>query len=881
MSILDFFYNPSKRVLSSLQSKVDQINEMEKTVSLLSDADLKAKTADFRKKIDERVSGSHEPEDRRQPEGEIIEEILPEAFAVMREAMKRVWGERHFDVQLIGGLVLHEGKIAEMRTGEGKTIVAALPIYLNALVGRGVHLVTVNDYLSKHQGEGIGEVYDFLGLSTGIIQSNQVSYKFKKNKKYDHYSACDGENLEQCSRKEAYACDVTYGTNNEFGFDYLRDNMAPSVELCSQREQYFAIVDEVDSILIDEARTPLIISAPAEESTSLYQRFAGVVSGLKEENDYTVDEKDRAVMLTDAGLSRVEGALGIANVYESADMAMAHHLEQALKAKALFKKDRDYVVREGEIVIVDEFTGRLMVGRRYSEGLHQAIEAKEKVEVNKESQTLATISFQNLFRMYNKLAGMTGTASTEAEEFYKIYKLDVVEIPTNKAVQRLDLPDRIYKTEKGKFEAIVLEVKERTEKGQPILIGTASVTKNEMMSKMLKTAGLKHEILNAKNHEREAKIISKAGQKGAVTVATNMAGRGTDIKLGEGVREVGGLHVIGSERHEARRIDNQLRGRAGRQGDTGSSQFFVSMEDDLMRIFGGDRLKNLMESLGLPDDMPIENKMISGSIESAQKRVEGNNFDTRKHLVDYDDVMNKQREVIYKKRRKILEMDSTDSDHWLKDEIVGIVKDEIEKIYSLYSDNRELFEQNIKNIFGEMEVTGLDIDKAKSLATEIYEVKEKEMGSEVMRQLEKMIYLRTIDLLWVEHLTTMDELRAGIGLVGYSQRDPLVEYKQQAHGYFESLLATIETNVARTIFRARIEISSSQAENTGKTDEAVQKVAKNIDKGKTVFDRMKDNNSVANNTVSAHTKVGRNDACPCGAKHSDGRPIKYKHCCGK
>jgi len=900
MSILDLIYNPSKKVIGVLQKKVIEINALEESISKLSNEELRLKTAEFKKKVTE-CQGDKEAEKK------IIEEILPEAFAVMREAMKRVWGERHFDVQLIGGLVLHQGKIAEMKTGEGKTIVAALPLYLNALQGKGAHLVTVNDYLSKHQGEGMGEVYDFLGLSTGIIQSNQETYKFVKKQNYKHYSDCDGENLIPCTRKEAYACDITYGTNNEFGFDYLRDNMAPTVAQCVQRELKFAIVDEVDSILIDEARTPLIISAPAEESGAMYQQFAALVPRLQAEKHYVVDEKDRAVTLTDEGIKEMEKLLNVENIYEQGGLLMVHHLEQALKAYALFKRDRDYVIREGEIVIVDEFTGRLMVGRRYSEGLHQAIEAKEKVAVKEESQTLATISFQNLFRMYEKLAGMTGTAATEAEEFYKIYKLDVVEIPTNKPIARKDLSDRIYKTEEAKIDAIVEEVKERSVKGQPVLIGTVSVAKNEILSKKLKRAGVKHEVLNAKHHEKEAKIIAKAGLKGAVTVATNMAGRGTDIKLGEGVREAGGLFVLGTERHEARRIDNQLRGRSGRQGDPGASQFFVSLEDDLMRIFGGERLKNLMDSLGLPDDMPIENRMISRSIESAQRRVEGYNFDMRKHLVEYDDVMNKHREVVYRKRRRILEAftDGKNKD-FLKEETITLIDKEIENIFGLYFGDNEKIAMELEAIFGKGNFQFFSEKEAKDLARKIYEEKEKKLTAEVIRQVERMVYLRTIDMLWIEHLTTMDELRTGIGLRGYGQRDPLVEYKHEAFRLFEGLLHSIDSTVARTIFKVEVSVNQTPAPSQ-KVMEYTKPDANEIggfeddkenlaveqkmmamaeehksgitttvsEKGKTVYDRMNESRTGQASQVKHSGKVGRNDPCPCGSGK------KYKKCCGK
>ena len=931
MSLLNIFFKyTNNKVISSLEAQVRKINALEEEYQKITDADLRAKTEEFRAKLKE-AKGSIEEEKR------IADALLPEAFATVREAMKRVWGERHFDVQLIGGIVLHQGKISEMKTGEGKTIVATLPLYLNALSGRGAHLVTVNDYLAEHQGEGMGQVFDFLGLTTSIIKNNQETKRFKKTKDFKHYSECDGSNLEACSRPEAYQCDITYGTNNEFGFDYLRDNMAPSVEACSQKELNFAIVDEVDSILIDEARTPLIISAPAAESASLYQQFAGLVPRLKREQDYIVDEKDRVVTLTDEGIRKMEQMLGIKNIYESDGIALVHHLEQALKAHALFKKDKDYVVKDGEIIIVDEFTGRLMVGRRYSEGLHQAIEAKENVEVKQESQTMATISFQNLFRLYHKLAGMTGTAATEAEEFFKIYKLDVVEIPTNKPVKRSDLADRIYKTEESKLQAICDDVRERQEKGQPVLVGTVSVEKNELMSRMFKRAGIKHEVLNAKNHEREARIIIRAGTAGAVTVATNMAGRGTDIKLGEGVVEAGGLHVIGSERHEARRIDNQLRGRAGRQGDPGSSQFYASMDDDLMRIFGGEKLKNLMDRLGLPDDMPIENKMISRSIESAQRRVEGHNFDIRKHLVEYDDVMNKHREVIYRKRRKILELPNSktqdtitkqipndkfqisneEQEQDLKDDILGIIEEEIDSIINFNIEDKNKTEVELRAIFGDVKMPSLNPEELKKFAKSLYDERENRFGENVMRNIERVVYLRTIDMLWVEHLTTMDDLRTGIGLRGYGQRDPLVEYKQEAYKMFQSLLKNIELNVARTIYkvevqvqptapirRAPLEYKAPDPDSIGTIEQDKSETNLSADrqdsndqnpnaqnsadvtttireKGKTVYERMAEAHSGSASTVKSADKVGRNDPCPCGAVKSDGRPIKYKNCHGK
>lgn len=892
MSIFSKFFSDSKgKVVKRYQPFVDEVNSFETEIKKKSDKQLKEYTVLYKKKLEDK---------NREQQEKILEGIMPEAFAVVREVSRRVWGERHFDVQLIGGAVLHKGEIAEMKTGEGKTLVATLALYLNALTGRGVHLVTVNDYLSRSQGEGMGEIYNFLGLSIGIIQNQQISYKFEKKKDYKHYSEADGSNLIPCSRKEAYACDITYGTNNEFGFDYLRDNMAPTLEHCVQRELNYAIVDEVDSILIDEARTPLIISAPAEESASLYQKFAALVPRLTKDQDYTVDEKDRAVMITDEGIKKIEEALGVTNIYDQDGIMLVHHLEEALKAHALFKKDKDYIIKDGEVVIVDEFTGRLMPGRRYSEGLHQAIEAKEGVEVKRESQTMATISFQNLFRLYHKLSGMTGTAATEAEEFYKIYKLDVTEIPTNKPMVRIDRQDQIFKTENGKIQAIVTDIAEKQKIGQPVLVGTVSVEKNEQISKSLKRGGVKHEILNAKNHAREAKIIAKAGHRGAVTVATNMAGRGTDIKLGEGIAKLGGLYVIGTERHESRRIDNQLRGRAGRQGDPGCSQFFVSMEDDLMRIFGGDRMKMLMERLGLPEDVPIENSMISKSIESAQKKVEGHNFDTRKHLVEYDDVMNSHRKYIYSKRRKVLESAANKSDE-IKNEIISMVKEEVEAMFVALADDKEKLRTEVEAIFGEGKIRELSLDQILKYIDEEYQRREKRFGSLVMRQIEQAVYLRNIDMLWIEHLTTMEELRTGIGLRGYAQTDPLVAYKRDAYRLFQNLLAAIKSGVVKNIFRIEIsappqvkeerpleyqspdpneigdlkdEMEEISTENTSgsKQDEGVTTVIRQ--KGKTVYDRMEQPTGETQ-TIKSATHIGRNDPCPCGSGK------KYKKCCGK
>ncbi len=771
------FGDLNARELKKLQPLVDAINANESGLEQLPDSELAARIRTIR----ERVSAI----DDDQAADDQLDVELPEVFAIVREAAKRALGLRHFDVQLVGGIVLHQGKIAEMKTGEGKTLVATLPLVLNALAGRGAHLVTPNDYLAKVGAHQMGQVYALLGLSVGVVGQQLQSWRWGVSVPPEDGEApapTDWPNLIPCTRQEAYACDITYGTNNEFGFAYLRDNMVGHPAQLAQRDLNYAIVDEVDSILIDEARTPLIISGPAEQSADLYGRFAAIVKTLAPGEDYTVDEKERFVAILESGTKKLEAALGIDNVYSETTVEYVHHLEEALKAEALYQLDRDYVVNDGEVVIVDEFTGRLMPGRRYSEGLHQAIEAKEGVEVKQESKTLATITFQNLFRMYGKLAGMTGTAATEAEEFGKIYELDVVEIPTHRQVARSDRADIIYKTEAAKFDAIVEDVKARVERGQPVLVGTVSIEKSEQLARRFKEAGIGHDVLNAKQHEREAKIIENAGEPGRVTVATNMAGRGVDIILGgkkpepdadtaaftawevrhQEVLAAGGLAVIGTERHESRRIDNQLRGRSGRQGDPGESQFFVSMDDDLMRIFGGERLKGLMDRLGLPDNEPIQHGMISGSIEQAQRRVEGHNFDIRKHLVDYDDVMNQHREALYRKRRRILEI-KPDQDGWLHDEVRGLMHDD--------------------------ELAAFDAKAA-------------EIGLVPFRQLERIVYLRTIDTLWMEHIMTMQHLREGIGLKGYAQRDPLVEYKEAAFGLFQALKDEIENQVCEILLKA-------------------------------------------------------------------------------
>ncbi|PIZ00386.1 preprotein translocase subunit SecA [bacterium (Candidatus Howlettbacteria) CG_4_10_14_0_8_um_filter_40_9] len=918
MSIFkNFFGDPNQKVVDKLKPTVEKINDLEKTFEKFSDADLKKKTGELKEEIGkklERIKGE-DKETIKKKEREILDNILPEAFALVREASKRVFKMRHFDVQIMGGIVLHEGKIAEMRTGEGKTLAATLPVFLNALAGKGVHVVTVNDYLAKRDAGWMGEIYNFLGLTIACIV-HEKSFILDKSFKNEDIFDERIEHLKECSRKEAYAADITYGTNNEFGFDYLRDNMVQNIGQMAQRGHHYAIVDEVDSILIDEARTPLIISAPAEESTEKYYEFAKIVSKLAKDKDYEIDEKMNAATLTSEGIQRLEVILGVQNIYEEKGIDTVHHIEQALKAHALFKKDRDYVEKDGEIIIVDEFTGRLMPGRRYSEGLHQAIEAKEGVEIKRESLTMATISFQNYFRMYDKLSGMTGTAETEAEEFHKIYKLDVVVIPTNHPMIREDKNDLIFKTEMGKFKAVANEIKERNKKGQPVLVGTVSIEKNELLSGMLKREGIKHEVLNAKNHEKEAAIISEAGEKGAVTVATNMAGRGTDIVLGDGVKEIGGLLVIGTERHESRRIDNQLRGRTGRQGDPGSSQFYVSLDDDLMRIFGSERVGGLMEKLGLPEDQAIEHSLISKSLESAQTRVEGNNFDIRKHLVEYDDVMNKQRETIYKRRRNIIESEfAEDKDKEnIKNEILDMFDAEIDYMIDSHI-NPETREVELENVFQNLTAMAnvsdksradfkkLEVfeikEKSKKLVFEKYEEKEKETGTDLMRILERASYLRTMDMLWVDHLDAMGHLREGIGLRGYGQKDPLIEYKNESYNMFQKLLLAIRQEIVYSIFKISIQRNEpvNQKEErspenvileTGRMPESdsgpssaqlppTQSFGRTSWAGRQA--RMTNSEaSPSNQPIPSNPqdhKVGRNDPCPCGSGK------KYKKCCGR
>jgi preprotein translocase subunit SecA len=783
--------DPQAATIKRLRKRVREVNELADKYEKMTDKQLAEQTDVFKKQL---------------KSGKTLDQILPDAFAVVREAATRTLKQRHYDVQLIGGMVLHEGNVAEMKTGEGKTLVATLPLYLNALEGKGAHLVTVNDYLVRRDAGWMGQIYNFLGLSVGVVipdESFIYDPAFENKEHFDERLW----HLKPATRQEAYEADITYGTNNEYGFDYLRDHMVRETDQLRQRDLHYAIVDEVDSILIDEARTPLIISAPATASAAAYQQFAKVVRSLKETEHFEKDEKRKSVILTDAGVELVEKILGIKNLYSTENLRTIYHLEQSLRAQALFKRDKDYVVtREGEIVIVDDFTGRLLKGRRYNEGLHQAIEAKEGVEVQEESMTLATISFQNYFRLYKKLAGMTGTAMTESEEFHQIYKLDVVEIPSNRSLNRIDLPDRIYKTEAGKFRAIVAQVKEHYEKGQPVLIGTVSIDRNETLGSMLKKAGVPHEVLNAKNNEKEAAIVAKAGTKGAVTLATNIAGRGTDIVLGEGVAELGGLFVLGSERHESRRIDNQLRGRSGRQGDPGKTQFYVSCEDDLMRIYGGERIAALMDRLKVDDDTPIESKMISKSLEGAQKKVEGFNFDTRKNVVQYDDVMNRHRRAIYAMRSEILKAEDISA------RIKKLITEETEWLAAHPDSLSENYETLIKESFP---LTDNTLDKLfdspsdkfqaelESAATQNYKSQENLFGSDLMRKIERDIFLQVLDNLWMQHLENMDHLREGIHWISVGQRDPLVEYRRQGGRLFDDMQAQLRHEIVRTISHAQ------------------------------------------------------------------------------
>ncbi|MEX0881730.1 MAG: preprotein translocase subunit SecA [Candidatus Saccharimonadales bacterium] len=783
--------DPQAATLKRLKRRVTEVNAFADQYKKLSDAKLRAKTDEFKKRL---------------ASGKTLDQILPEAFAAVREASIRTLGQRHFDVQLIGGMVLHEGKVAEMKTGEGKTLVATLAVYLNALEGKGVHIVTVNDYLAQRDAGWMGQIYNFLGMNTGVIIPDQ-SYIY--DPEYENKDHIDPRfrHLRPVTRQDAYAADITYGTNNEFGFDYLRDHMVREVEQLRQRDLHYAIVDEVDSILVDEARTPLIISAPAAASAAAYDQFAKVVRQLKETEHFEKDEKRRSVILTDAGVELIEKILGIKDLYSTENLRTIYHLEQAMRAQALFHRDKDYVVtNEGEIVIVDDFTGRLLRGRRYNEGLHQAIEAKEGVEVKEETMTLATISFQNYFRLYKKLAGMTGTAKTEEEEFHQVYKMDVVEVPTNQPMVRKDLTDKIYKTEAGKFRAIVGHVNDLHKRGQPVLLGTVSIEKNELLSRLLKSAGVPHDVLNAKSHEREAMIITKAGNPGAVTLATNIAGRGTDIVLGEGVVKLGGLFVLGSERHEARRIDNQLRGRTGRQGDPGMSQFYVSTQDDLMRVYGGERIAGIMNKLRVDEDTPIESRMITKSLESAQKKVEGFNFDTRKNVLKYDDVMNRHRKAVYSLRSEVLQAED------ISPRVKKFISEEAATLVTHPDSMTEAFEAMLSEVFSFDEPTmdklfdteadkfQLELEKA---ALKLYGQQEKVFGTDVFRKIERDVYLQILDNLWMQHLENMEHLREGIHWIAVGQRDPLVEYRKQGQRMFDDMQVTLRHDIVRAIMHAQ------------------------------------------------------------------------------
>jgi len=825
------------REIKRLTVIMKEVNELEPLMESLTDSELRAKTPYFKDKL----AGGAE-----------LDDILVEAFAVVREVSKRTLEMRPFDAQVIGGIVLHEGRIAEMKTGEGKTLASTMPVYLNALTGRGVHVITVNDYLAKRDANWMGPIYEFLGLSVGVIVHG----------------------VDDTERRNAYNCDVTYGTNNEFGFDYLRDNMSFQLENYVQREFYYAIVDEVDSILIDEARTPLIISGPSEESTDKYYKVNQIIPRLKKEHDYTIDEKSRAVVLTEEGVAKSEKLLNVKNLYEPKNMEILHHVNQALKAHALFRKDIDYLVKDGQVVIVDEFTGRVMPGRRYSDGLHQALEAKEKVKIERENQTLASVTFQNYFRMYEKLSGMTGTADTEATEFKKIYNLDVVVIPTNMLMIRADHTDVIYKTEEEKVEAVIEEIKELHDQNRPVLVGTISIEKSELLSKYLSKRGIRHNILNAKNHEKEAEIIAQAGQPGSVTISTNMAGRGTDIKLGEGVADIGGLHILGTERHESRRIDNQLRGRSGRQGDNGSSRFYLSLEDDLLRIFGAERISSVMDRIGVEEGQPIEHNLISKAIESAQRRVEGQNFDIRKHLLEYDDVMNRQRQVIYEQRRNVLDGSNLWStvDDMLEEIVEDMAYDYLDEkirpdewdikglsdvIYKQFSLKWNLDDSNRDGTDRE-DIVKTIVSDVRALLRE----KEERFGESLMEHIMKVIMLQTIDSNWKDHLLGMDHLKEGIGLRGYGQKDPVREYQKEGYDMFMEMVYRVKEDTLQKLCIVQIQ-----------SDEDVTQIQ---EKQKRDYVMSRGESGATPATVKRKgEKVGRNAPCPCGS----GR--KYKHCCGR
>jgi preprotein translocase subunit SecA len=836
-NIKNIFGDPNKKALKAYKDLASQVAAFEPAMSALTDEQMKGKTAEFRERLGK---------------GETLDALMPEAFALVREAAKRTLGQRHFDVQLVGGAILHGGNIAEMRTGEGKTLVATLPAYLNALTGKGVHIITVNDYLSRRDAVWMGQVYALLGITTGVINHESsfiydASHKSaevlkEEDKERDEKGSFHvvHEFLRPVSRREAYAADITYGTNNEFGFDYLRDNLEYEERNLRQREFNYAIVDEIDSILIDEARTPLIISSPTTDSENLYTTFAAIARDLTEGEDYTKEEKHKSIALTPAGIEKVEKKLNIGNIYTDKGIKFVHHLETAVRAKALFHVNKEYVVKDNEIVIVDEFTGRLQPGRRWSEGLHQAIEAKEGVKIQKESRTFASITFQNYFRLYKKLSGMTGTAATSSEEFYKVYGLNTIIVPTNKQIARADGNDLIFKTEMGKFKAISRKVKELNQKGQPVLIGTVSIEKNEILSDFLKAEGVPHEVLNAKNHEREGEIVAQAGKKGGVTIATNMAGRGVDIKLGgnpttkeksEEVKSLGGLFVLGTERHEARRIDNQLRGRSGRQGDPGATQFFVSLEDSLMRVFAGDTVKNLMGRLGVQDDEAIENRIITKSLEGAQTKIEGFNFDSRKHILEYDDILNHQRKTIYERRRKIL---------------VGTLDEVEEKL---------------------LEVVGSNEEAKKTIEEKIAAV-----GRERFLSIARQLMLQAIDMFWVEHLEVMDYTRSSVNLRAYGQRDPLVEYKKEGLRLFREMQSAIDAQILNLLPHVAAGIATQETVKLQEVHDQAQTIGEGDGSRK---------NTEGLAPASHKPEVGRNDPCPCGKKKEDGTAVKYKHCHGK
>jgi preprotein translocase subunit SecA len=863
MSVLKaVFGDPNAREVKRHLQTVAQVNELEPLLSQFSDGELGAKTAEFRARLQD---------------GETLEDILVEAFGVVREAARRSIGLRPFDVQLVGGIVLHQGKIAEMKTGEGKTLVAVLPLYLNALEGKGAHLVTVNDYLARRDAGWNGPIYHLLGMSVAVI-GHEMSLVYDPAYVDETHVDPRLQHLRPVSRQEAYRADITYGTNSEFGFDYLRDNMAVELAACAQRSLNFAIVDEVDSILIDEARTPLIISGQAQESTEKYYQYARLIPRLNPD-DYTVDEKTKSAALTEAGIEKIERWTGIKNVYELEHVDEAHQINQALKAYTLYKRDRDYIVKDGEVIIVDEFTGRQQPGRRWADGLHQAVEAKEQVKVQQETQTLATITYQNFFRLYKKLAGMTGTALTEAEEFHKIYGLEVVEIPTHRPMIRDDHPDVIYKTEDAKFHAVAEEIAEMSKGGRPVLVGTVSVEKSERLSRMLEKRGIRHEVLNAKQHEREALIVANAGQPGAVTIATNMAGRGTDIVLGPGVVDAGGLHIIGTERHESRRIDNQLRGRSGRQGDPGSSRFFIALDDDLMRIFGGERIRGMMDRLGIKEDEPIESRLVSRQIEGAQSKVEGHNFDARRYIVEYDDVMNKQREIIYGERRAVLEGAE------LRDKIQGWVRQVVDEAVAQYCESRHPDAWDLPGLHERLravfplppleEIPAEELGETKEsvaqrmaeYAEAAYAAKESEFTPDVMRKIEQFVVLKTIDSKWISYLTMMEHFKEGIGLRAFGQKDPLVEYKNEAFQAFQELLKDIQFEIASTIFRVQLVKEPPPPPPPRMVGRPIGRPGPNGPVGAAP-------GAAAPVPVPAG-KIGRNDPCYCGSGK------KYKKCHGR